>query len=353
MKRVLLVGWGAIGDAVHAIPALIALRRSLGPGAEIHFQSVLARREGVTRHETVASDLLEPLGLTDRVRHLEVPQGRLGIAFIEARVLGALLGGRFDRVIVAMPFASPPRLLALLARWPTLICLDAVSPNGGAPANDRPLSWRLLESLRRHGLVSATGDDASRPFLNPPATGVEEARAWLGQHRLRPAQRLVAIAPDASYPANRWPADRFATLARRIEALGGFEVVLCGGGGSAALCREIAVRCPGILVSAGQLSIYGTAALLQRASLFIGLDTGTTHLASACGVPFVALYGQRGSGRWYFPPCPVGVVLQEPVPCHGCWLSRCDRPGHPCLNGIGVDRVVAAALETLEKAESA
>lgn len=344
MRRVLLVGWGAIGDTVHAIPAIAAIRRSLAPGDEIWFQSVLARREGVTPHETAAPDLLGPLGIVDRVRHRPVPAGRLGIAAIEALVLGAVLSRRFARVLVLMPFAARPRLLAALVRWRGVVCLGVDPTSNAAPAAERPLCWHLLESLRHHGIADATGDSATTPFLEPPVAAVREADTWLARNRRRPERRLVAVAPDASYPANRWPMDRFVALVHAFQARGDYEVVLCGGASGVAPCGEIAARCPEALVSAGELSIHGSAALLRRSSLFVGLDTGTTHLASACGVPFVALYGQRGTGRWYFPPCPTGTVLQQDVPCRGCWLTQCDRPGHPCLAGIEVDEVLEAAL---------
>lgn len=352
MRRVLLVGWGAVGDTVHAIPAITAIRRSLAPGDEIWFQSLIESRRGVTPHETASPDLLGPLGLVDRVVQSVVPASRLGIAAIEVMVLKALLSRRFDRVLIALLFRSQPRLLALLARRTSLACLAVDPVSGGPPSDERPLCWHLLESLRHHGIVSTTGDSSATPFLEPPAAAVREAEEWLARNRRRPERRLLAVAPDASYPANRWPTERFVALVRAIQAGGEFEVVLCGGASAVATCGEIAARCPTALVSAGQLSIYGSAALFRRAALLVGLDTGTTHLASACGVPYVALYGQRGTGRWFFPPCPTGIVLQRDVPCRQCWLSHCNQPGHPCLTGIEVEHVVEAVLRVSREPSS-
>ena len=350
MKRVLMVGYGAVGDTVHAIPAILALRRALAPGDEIWFDSVIDRREGVAPHATVATDLLTPLGLVDRVRHREVPGGRLGIAAIEGLVLAAVLGRRFHRVIVLVPFASLPSLLGLLDRVTSMVAVATDPGTGGPLSGDRPLCWHLLESLRHHGIVEAKGDESAVPFLVPPAAALQEAESWLVRHRRHPERALLAVAPDASYPSNRWPMERFQSLVRTLDAWGDFEVVLCGGRGhGVAFCRDIAAACPGAIVSAGQLSILATAALFRRCAGFVGLDTGTTHLASACGTPFVALYGQRGTGRWFFPPCANGVVLQHDVPCRGCWLTRCDRPGHPCMEGIGVDEVLAAVRKVCHR----
>ncbi len=342
MRRVLLVGWGAVGDTVHAIPAIAALRTHLGRDGEIWVESFLTSRGGVAPHETAAPHILAPLGLVDRIGHRVVPGGRLGIALIEALVWRAVLGRRFDHIVMLMPFAAQPALLTLAARWSRRVCLMADPATGAAPADDRPLCWHLLETLRRQRIAEVPAAASAAPFLVPPEAAVRESAAWLERHRRHPDRRLVAIAPDASYPANRWPTERFVALAQALEASGEHEVVLCGGTNAVVTCREIAARCPEVLVSAGELSILGAAALFRQCAAFIGLDTGTTHLAAACGVRYVAIYGQRGTGRWYYPPCPTGVVLQRDVPCRQCWLTHCDQPGHPCLAGIDVEDVLDA-----------
>lgn len=348
--RLVMVGGGAIGDAIHAMPAIRALRASRQAGDEIAYESFLYRDAGVKTHATLASDLLVPLGLVDRVRHRHIAGGLRGTIALTAFLVGCLLNPRVGAVIVLLAFDPTrrmPRLLAWLARWSPKLRFPGDRRSGARPSADRPLCWHNLECLRESGLTQTPGAACETPFLDPPAAAVEEADRWLRAHRQRPERRLIAVCPGVSYPANQWPAERFIDLVRRIEALGQFEVALCGGAMDRDLCARIAGACPGTLVAAGELSIYGTAALFQRAAVVVGLDTGTTHLAAACGAPYVALYGQRGFGRWHFPPCPaIGIVLQTDVPCRHCRLIACNQPGHPCMIGLTVDAVMSALLAT-------
>jgi len=175
--------------------------------------------------------------------------------------------------------------------------------------------------------------------------------------------------------AREWPSGYWQSV---IESLGqrGLAVAATGGGDSAerAYVAEILSRWapgrknhPGVFDLAGQLSFGDIARLLQRATVYIGIDTSTTHVAASTGVPTIALFGPTDVVRW--GPWPRGLeqtgspyrrneasqtvgnvtVLQEPCACSAlrrpCQLA----PGMPgsCMHGILPDRVLAAMDDAL------
>jgi ADP-heptose:LPS heptosyltransferase len=97
---------------------------------------------------------------------------------------------------------------------------------------------------------------------------------------------------------------------------------------------------------AGRLSLHELAALLSKASLYIGNDSGPTHLAAALGVPCIALFGPGDVER--FAPRGNGVIriLQQKVHCSPCYRTWCSH--HTCMRSLTFESVLATAMELLE-----
>lgn len=105
---------------------------------------------------------------------------------------------------------------------------------------------------------------------------------------------VVAFHPGADhFPAKRWPAERFARLADELAERYGARIVLVGGPGDVALAEAVGrqVRRAAVLNLAGRLALLETAAVLERADLMVGNDSGPLHMAAAVGTPVVALFG--------------------------------------------------------------
>ena len=83
----------------------------------------------------------------------------------------------------------------------------------------------------------------------------------------------------------------------------------------------------------------------------VGLDTGTTHLAAAQGVPCVALYGCREEPGLFYTLGVGHTILRHSVPCAGCRLimQPCPVAGHPCMTGISVDAAWDAVEEMVKR----
>ncbi|MEU7982548.1 glycosyltransferase family 9 protein [Micromonospora sp. NPDC049081] len=157
----------------------------------------------------------------------------------------------------------------------------------------------------------------------------------------------TVVHPGSKVEAKRWPADRFAALARQLTDRG-HRVVVTGSAGERELAGRVAADAglPGSAVLAGRTDLGELAALVAAARLVVSGDTGVGHLATAYRVPSVLLFGPVPPARWGPPPDrPWHRVL---------WASGedCDgSSGVPPASrwaALPVDRVLAAVDEAEE-----
>jgi ADP-heptose:LPS heptosyltransferase len=155
------------------------------------------------------------------------------------------------------------------------------------------------------------------------------------------------VHPGASAPARRWPAERFAAVAR-AERRAGRHVVVTGDPSERALALRVA-QLAGLdddTALAGRTSLLELAAAVAAAGRVCSGDTGVAHLATAFATPSVVLFGPVSPAQW---GPPVGN------PCHrALWAGRDGDPrgstADPGLLRITVDQVVAA-LDALAPGE--
>ncbi|MGY1746062.1 glycosyltransferase family 9 protein [Blastococcus sp. SYSU D00695] len=160
-----------------------------------------------------------------------------------------------------------------------------------------------------------------------------------------PVRGAALVHPGAAFPGRRWPADRFAAVARHLAGAG-HDVRVTGGPAEVALAREVAAAA-GLgedAVLAGTTTALELAALVADARVVVSGDTGTAHLATAYRRPSVVLFGPVSPALWGPPPrtAPGGGPLHA-VLWHGDgtgdpWGTALD----PALARITVDEVVGA-----------
>ena len=211
------------------------------------------------------------------------------------------------------------------------------------------LAWSLRAGRRavmRGGRRSGhrIGHIADTLGLRPPPPPVawtapqDEARA---RHLLGDARPFLALGPSANWSGKIWPADRFRDLARALTAPGGplpgSRVVLLGGPGAAEqaiaapLLHALADHPGGVLDLVGALSLPEASALLRRAALFVGNDSGLMHLSAAAGAPTLGLFGPTPAGEY----APVGRAARAVVAADGS------------MAGLSMEMVQAAARSLL------
>jgi heptosyltransferase III len=110
------------------------------------------------------------------------------------------------------------------------------------------------------------------------------------------------------------------------------------------------VNDPRLISLVGKLNLPQTATVLARARLYIGCDTGVTHLAGALGVRTVALFGASDERKWG-PPSGAGKSVVSFVPCRPCaifgYVKRCRTID--CMDRIGQDLVWQAVEQELSR----
>lgn len=181
------------------------------------------------------------------------------------------------------------------------------------------LSW--LVPTRRRAVFRRVGGPKIAQLgailgLSPPPSPV----AWTDkadQRRIAdvlPADRpIIVLAPTANWGPKVWPADRFAAAFRSLEASVGPKAVavVLGGAGPAerAMAAPLLAALPQALDFVGTVSLPEASAVLQRAALFIGNDSGLMHLAAAAGAPTIGLFGPTDASiYWPVGHCATAVV---------------------------------------------
>ncbi len=201
--------------------------------------------------------------------------------------------------------------------------LAAVKSLGIAPADKMPKLW-------------LTSDDD------------RAADKLLRQLGVRPDQPIVVLQPGARYWFKAWPSDRFVELADRLAMRCRCQILIGGSREEEDLARRIcnASKCQPISL-AGQTTLKQFAAVVKRASLFIGNDSGVMHIAAAVGTPVVALFGPSNPAEWG-PQGRLVYSIYKGMDCRSCFHPTCRRGEDSCMKQISVDEVFNAARRFLD-----
>jgi ADP-heptose:LPS heptosyltransferase len=194
----------------------------------------------------------------------------------------------------------------------------------------------------------------------------DEHQAWArdrwGELHLSDAVAVIHPGSGAFSTARRWPAERFATLARLLRDRLGLSVVALAGPAPSeiALAEMVAEAVPGARVVKDVPSPLHLAALLGRAALIVGNDSGVLYLAAAVERPIVAIFGPTNDLAWgpYPPNAARHEVVAERLACRPCihrgfsFGNPAGCPARTCLHLIEPEAVFEAACRVLEPAGS-
>ena len=378
-RRILIRGVNWLGDAVMTTPALQRIREAL-PEAHIAL---------LTPHKL--SDLWQGHPSLDATLTFSPGQSPWSVA-------GRLRAERFDTALV-LPNSPRSALEVWLARiprrigrdrpWRNWLLTETVAPRAGqsrmpkrsvkevkrlilAPAGGPVIVARESPSGSAHQihdylhLAAALGANPEPlpPRLEISAAEIRQTEADLlsePRNQARPSAPgqplvLLGLNPGAEYgPAKRWPAERFATVARELtRRMGNCLWLAFGAPGDWELCNDIArLAGGGVLNLAGKTSLRQLMALLKLCRVVLTNDTGPMHVAAALGTPVVSPFGST-SPELTGPGLPGDTrhqLLRSDAPCAPCFRRACPIDLR-CMTGITTERVVAAVQAVLAAEQS-
>ncbi len=212
----------------------------------------------------------------------------------------------------------------------------------------KPVYLRYFESVERfHITYDGLGSELFFTEGDANYIGTRFKKEKIG---LR--DRILAIAPSASFLNKQWLPERFAEVAAHMHQKHNLKICLIGGPGDRLLCEKIRNMVPdaGFIVNfAGECTLLQSAALLQRSHIVLTNDSGMMHLAQSQKKPVVAIFGPTTKELGYFPIEEHSRVVEVPLPCRPCThngLNYCPRKHFRCMRNI-TTRMVVKALETL------
>jgi ADP-heptose:LPS heptosyltransferase len=305
VREVLVLRALGLGDFLTGVPAYRGLRRAF-PDARLTLAA-----------PGVLAPLVRLVGGIDRL----LPTEGVGcLAYPGRPDLAVNLHGAGPESIDDLESTRPDRLLSHAHP-------QRPSVRGPAWRDDQHEVVRWCRLLATAGIVAVPTD-------------LRLAEPREREARIRDA---VVVHPGASAPARRWPARRYAIVARRLSAEG-HDVVVTGGRSESRLASQVlhaAGLPPDRLLT--DLDLADLAALVARARLVLCGDTGVAHLATAYGTRSVILFGPTPPARWGPPPSGAHTVL---------WSGRVGDPhgrrSDSGLLSIDVDAVLGAAKDHLD-----
>ncbi len=341
-RRILITRMKFIGDIVLTTPVIRSVRTSC-PGAYIAY---MGDSNGVS--------LLEHNPCLDEI----VPYDFSKPTILEQpRVTARLLSRKFD---LAIDLFGNPRsaLMTFLTRAKTRVGPDR-------RGRGRLYTIRVKDDGRpktaigfHNQFIRAAGIEPTSSRTEIFLTDAERREAkiylqWQVPALSRETKKLIGLHPGATWPAKRWPPDRFAHLADRIAAKLGACVVVTAGPGDADAVNACLKSCVSDVKLLPVLPLRQLAAVISHLDAYVSNDAGPMHMAVAVGTPTVGIFGPGEEDIWFPYSREDGhVALRKDVPCHPCHLDFCNRSGAgymECMNLLSVEEVFSAVASILSR----
>jgi heptosyltransferase I len=324
-ERYLIVRLTALGDILHTLPAVAAIRAAhknarIDWVVERKWAPVLEGSPAIS--EVIPFDRDSVFGALTCVRRLRQKNYTCAIDF----------QGLYKSSVLAMLSAAPRRIGfergSVREEGAALLYTERVIPSGRHVAE---LNYSLAEK---------TG--ASRPAspeypLRVPAGGAASVRARLAE---RGIERYIVVGPGGSWRAKCWPAERYGIFCREFEKRHGLPAIMIHGPGEESRAEEACHAAHPATPVVMRTTIEELMGLLAHARCVVAADSGPLHLAAALGKAVVGLYGPTDPAR-NGPFVPGAVIVSEARPEEISYKRRATYS--PAMLRITVEQVLEAA----------
>ena len=329
--NILVVRLGALGDVVHTVPAVAALRRAF-PDGKIDWL-VEAKHRAIPDLVSVLDDVValeKPNAAGWRRVVVELRQTPYDVAIDFQGLLKSAVLAR----------ASGARRVIGFSIWHLREKTARPFYSSTADAEGGHVIRKNLRLLRVLGIDRETIEFPLRP-VNSAAAGV--------LRQIVPGPYAL-INPGAAWPNKRWPAERFGDVAAFLADMRGLTPVVLWGPGEDALAQAVIDASHGRAVLAPPTRAADLVALARDAAIMVSGDTGPLHIATAVGTPTISIFGPTNperNGPWDADDAAVSRF--EQCGCH--YERRCHRRAW-CLLDVQPSEVCAAIQRRLAVADS-
>ncbi len=347
--NILIVKLSAIGDVIHTLPALNAIRNYY-PNANITWLVEEDAASLVQGHKALNRVLV-----SKRKRWLKALRSLSFLNTIK-EVYGfikALRDTRYDMILDFQALLKSGILIAL-ARGRRKIGFGKglehmehsyIFLNERIPAVD----MEIHALSRGMMLLNAVGIPTNEVEYKLPMSDHDRKKIdeLMKQHGINDMKSLIAINPVAKWETKLWPNKKFAELADMLIDQYNLKIVFTGGIKDYSIIQTITSSMKGRAINfAGKTTLTELAALYEKAALVISTDTGPMHLAAAVGTPVVALFGP--TAPWRTGPYGTGhQIITAELECSPCFKRRCETTD--CMYQISVKQVMVAVMSIVEK----
>lgn len=346
-KNILIVKLSAIGDVVHTLPSLAAMRE-MCPTAHITWVVEEASADLITDHPA-----LDRLIVFRRKRWIENVRRRENMGGTVSDILKFIRELRERRYDVVIDFHGlfKSSLVVLLSGARRKLGYDSMQELSGLFLNEK-----IVEDMGKHAVdryldfVRYLGGKVGTPeFLIPVTTeNKKNIERLLKANNVDMSERFVAVNPVAYWDTKLWDNDKFARLCDRIVTELQHKVVFTGSKDDDTIdhIRKQMTQ-PAVSVE-GRTTLRDLAHLYTLSSALITTDSGPMHIAAAVNTPTVALFGPTDPAR----TGPYGKghrVVRKELDCSPCFLKRCATMR--CMKEISPDEVFDAVRKTIRTAE--
>jgi ADP-heptose:LPS heptosyltransferase len=211
----------------------------------------------------------------------------------------------------------------------------------GAQPHELITNFRIIEPLM------PAGTEAGRAVLQADRQAAKAIAEWLESQQIG---KYCVLHTGARRKLRQWPPERFARLAAFLHARYGLTAVLAGSADEHPAIESLAaqIESPHSILPSG-FGLPHLVALLARASLFVGNESGPLHLACALDIPVVGIYGP-GVKDVFYPWSERSAYVHHVLDCNPCDQVHCVFPEHPCIVRATEAEVQEAVAKVMDQA---